>query len=207
MEPAATYVSVRGPVTAQAIAASGGPRVSDFGDPGLLLRRALPISRTATNGRLALVRHHAHAELPVTLPDVIDEHSVLVSAPNDIATFVTGLSEYEGVVTSAMHVMITCHSYGIPCTLVTFDGYETAVHGSGIKYRDYSLGAGLDRVWQPQAADLDLTRVDWMSRLQVETVSDQKLDEIEAALGRALSTFDLSEFGDEPDDEMDDADA
>jgi hypothetical protein len=86
-----------------------------FGDPGLLLARFMPMTRAATNGRLALVRHHAHADLPVTLPDTMDEHSPLASSPDDLATLVGALCQYEGVVTSAMHVMIACHSYGIPC--------------------------------------------------------------------------------------------
>ena len=56
-----------------------------------------------------------------------------------------------------MHVMITCQSYGIPCGLVTFEGFEEIVHGSGIKYEDYALGAGVE-VMNPQVVGLDLSR-------------------------------------------------
>jgi hypothetical protein len=63
------------------------------------------------------------------------------------------------VITSAMHVMITCHSYGIPCALVTFEGYEENVHGSGIKYEDYALGAGVE-VMEPAVMPLDLRKLD-----------------------------------------------
>ena len=34
------------------------------------------------------------------------------------------------MITSAMHVMIACQSYGIPCGLVTFEGHEDHVHGT-----------------------------------------------------------------------------
>ncbi|HKC28230.1 MAG TPA: hypothetical protein VKB75_09480, partial [Jatrophihabitans sp.] len=77
VNPAAHFVSLRGPLTAAAVRNAGGPQVESFGDPGLLLARLLPITRRATNGRLALVRHHAHADLPVTVPEGMDEHSVL----------------------------------------------------------------------------------------------------------------------------------
>ncbi len=75
----ARYVSVRGPITARVLRASGGPKVEAFGDPGVLLSRILPIERGATNGRIALVRHHSHRGAPIDLPDHVDELSVLMS--------------------------------------------------------------------------------------------------------------------------------
>lgn len=86
------------------------------------------------------------------------------------------------MVTSAMHVMIACHSYGIPCTLIGFTGLESAVHGSGIKYGDYSRGAGLDVVHEPTIVDFDLRRVPVADLLIQERISDAKLDEIEEAV-------------------------
>jgi hypothetical protein len=159
LNPGATFVSVRGPLTADVVNRNGGPVVDSFGDPGLLLARLLPVERLCTNGRLALVRHHTHTDLPITLPDNMDEHSVLVSSPAAIAAFVATLCGYDGVVTSAMHVMITCHSYGIPCALVTFRGFEGAVHGTGMKYRDYALGAGLRDGWEPEVVGLNLSPI------------------------------------------------
>jgi hypothetical protein len=200
----AQYISVRGPLTAEVISRSGGPLVDSFGDPGLLLARLLPLERCATNGRLALVRHYTHADLPVTLPDSMDERSVLASDPDDIAALVAELGRYDGVITSAMHVMIACHSYGIPCALVTFRGFEGAVHATGMKYRDYSVGAGLADVWEPEPVGLDLRLINWPDRLRVETVSGAKLDEIEAAIARGVKEYQaaVEEFvDDEPEDD------
>lgn len=185
----ARYLSVRGPVTAQLVRASGGPHVESMGDPAALLRRIVPVDIGPTNGRLAVVRHFTHASLPVTLPDDADELSVLVSHPDDLAAFVAKLAGYDGVVTSAMHVMIACHTYGIPCALIGFRGFEAAVHGTGVKYRDYSLGVGLDSVWEPEIVPLNLRDIDWAQRLRAEKISDEKLDEIEDAINAGVAAY------------------
>lgn len=189
LDPAARYVSVRGPVTAQLLAECGGPSVERFGDPGALLSRIYPVERTETNGRLALVRHFTHARVPIALPGEVDELDVLMSHPGTIKSFVESLHQYDGVVTSAMHVMIVCHSYGIPCALVTFEGFESTVHGTGVKYRDYSLGAGLASVHEPAVVPMDLRREDLRGRLSDERISDEKLDEIDDAVRAAVAAF------------------
>jgi hypothetical protein len=185
----AHYLSVRGPVTAQLVRASGGPAVESMGDPAALLRRIVPLDIGPTNGRLAVVRHFTHSNLPVTLPEGADELSVLASHPADLEAFVTKLASYDGVVTSAMHVMIACHTYGIPCVLIGFRGFETAVHGTGVKYRDYSLGVGLDSVWEPEIVPLNLRDIDWAHRLRTEKISDDKLDEIAAAISAGVTAY------------------
>ena len=189
MSKQARYFSVRGPLTAQVLRASGGPSVQSTGDPAALLGRIIPIDLGPTNGRLALVRHYTHAKLPVTRPDGMDELSVLAAHPDDLATFVTTLAAYDGVVTSAMHVMIICHAYGIPCSLIGFRGFEDAVHGSGMKYRDYCLGVGLESVWEPEIVPLNLRQIGWADRLRAEKISDEKLDEIEAAITAGVTGY------------------
>ncbi len=182
----ATYVSVRGPITAKVLKASGGPEVAAFGDPGLVISRILPVARAKTNGRGVLVGHFSHSSIPLRLPEGIDELSVMMSSREDIEKFVRALNEYDFVVTSAMHVMITCHSYGIPCSLVTFEGYEENVHGSGIKYEDYALGAGVE-VANPLPLPLDLTKLDLRSLAKEIKVSEQKMDEVENHLRLAIN--------------------
>lgn len=181
----ANYVSLRGPITADLLVKSGGPRVESFGDPGILISRVMPMDGGETNGRLALVRHFTHAKIRLSLPSDMDEIDVLMSHPDAIQGFVTQLHQYDGVITSAMHVMIACHSYGIPCLLVSFKGFETAVHGTGIKYRDYALGAGLDVVHEPKPISTDL-RVGGLRNLLTETrINEAKVDEVEAAVRTA----------------------
>jgi hypothetical protein len=113
----------------------------------------------------------------------------MMSRPHDIVEFVGKLAQYDAVVTSAMHVMITCQSYGIPCGLVTFKGYEENVHGSGIKYEDYALGAEVE-VMNPRAIDLDLRSVDLDYLVKEIKVSDAKKQQVIGHVRQAISRFD-----------------
>jgi hypothetical protein len=173
----AQYVSVRGPITARVLKQSGGPDVEAFGDPGLALSRVIPVNRGATNGKIAFIRHFSHTSAPMQLPENVEELSVLMSRPTDIVEFVGKLAQYDAVITSAMHVMITCQSYGIPCGLVTFEGYEENVHGSGIKYGDYAQGAGVE-VMNPQVVPLDLRSANLDNLIRDIKVSEAKKDEV-----------------------------
>ena len=85
-----------------------------------------------------------------------------------------------------MHVFIVCQSYGIPCSLITFKGLEHTVHGSGIKYSDYSLGVGLSEL-EPTPVDLDLTQVSFLNIRREDSISETKKDEIEAAILEGIS--------------------
>ncbi len=182
----ANYVSVRGPVTARVVKESGGPSVESFGDPGVLISRIFPFERKKTNGRVALVRHFTHRPIPLTLESNMDELDIYMSHPDDIKVLVEALNTYDRVVTSAMHIFITCQSYGIPCALITFEGFEDSVHGNGIKYGDYAQGVGLDSI-SPIAVSLDFQKVDFENLTTDHKISDSKLDEVEAAIVKGLS--------------------
>lgn len=192
IDPRARYHSLRGPIAAGVLQRSGGPVVESFGDPGVLLRRVLPVETPTTNGRLALVRHFTHLGLPLSLPEDVDELDVLVSEPERIRAMVERLNGYDGVVTSAMHVMIACHSYGIPCALVTFEGLESAVHGSGVKYRDYAEGAEVG-LHEPIPLSADLRRTDLRGLLHREVTPEHVLDRVEHAITAAVA--DLARVG------------
>ena len=189
LQKKAHYISLRGPITAELLVESGGPRVTSFGDPAIVLSRVFPVSRSTTNGRVAFIRHHAHRQLPVNLTENMDEISVLLSHPTEIEEFLRQLNSYDSVVTSAMHVFITCQSYGIPCALIKFEQFKEAVHGTGIKYPDYSLGAGLDEV-NPHSVALDFRSIDFAPLTSVQTPSSAKMDEVEKAIRDGLALFD-----------------
>ncbi|MEI8231029.1 MAG: hypothetical protein WCG32_00430 [Actinomycetes bacterium] len=182
----ATYVSVRGPVTARVVKESGGPTVESFGDPGVLISRIFPVTRTSTNGKVALVRHFTHKPIPLVLDEAMEELDIFVSHPDDIKTLVHSLNQYDRVVTSAMHIFITCQSYGIPCALITFEGYEDSVHGNGIKYGDYAEGVGLTSI-KPIPVGPNLTILDFDNITTDHKISETKLNEVEAAIKKGLS--------------------
>lgn len=189
LEGSASYHSVRGPITAQSLRDSGGPDVESFGDPGVLLRRAVPLERGETTGRVTLVRHFTHANVPLVLPDHVDELDVRMSHPSRIQGFLEQLVGSDYVLTSAMHVMIACHSYGIPCGLINFEGLQNAVPGTGIKYADYSRGAGLDRDYDPQLIRFDLTKISLEDLVSQVRLSDDKLDEVEQAMRGVVEEY------------------
>ena len=187
MSPNATYISARGPITAEAVRASGGPVVTQFGDPAIVLSELHPVGRAKTNGRIALVRHYAHASLPVRLAPNMDEIGVMMSSPSQMKAFLDSLNTYDGVLTSAMHVMIACHSYGIPCGLITFRRSEGVVRGTGVKYLDYSRGAEVDDVI-PISVELDLTELDINSVIRVVEISKEKKQQVLEHLRLGIKT-------------------
>ncbi|MCX6395597.1 MAG: hypothetical protein NTV23_03855 [Propionibacteriales bacterium] len=185
VDPAAHVVSVRGPLTAAALRAAGGPSVESFGDPTLLAGRHLPVQLGGTNGRLAFVRHVSHGDVPVSTGSQLEEISPLASQPEQIEALVRRLGSFDGVVTSDAGTMVLCHAYGIPCAAVTFDGTEDL----DFVYRDYALGAGLGEDVLPQPAAPDLRKVDWHSRLHAPRIEPGVLDEIQAAVDRAVRVY------------------
>jgi len=184
----AKYISVRGPITARVVRTSGGPVVESFGDPGVLISRIFPTKRS-NNGKVALVRHFTHKSIPIVLPEGMDELDIFMSHPDEIKKLVEALNTYDRVITSAMHIFITCQSYGIPCALITFSGFEDSVHGNGIKYGDYAQGVGLESI-SPVAIGLDLSKVSFENLITEHKISNEKLDEVEQAVKSGLSYLD-----------------
>jgi hypothetical protein len=90
------------------------------------------------------------------------------------------------VITSAMHVLAACQSYGIPCGLVTFTGGEDLVHGTGIKYEDYARGVEV-AVQRPQVISTDLRGRDLEALLSDERISEAVKDRVEGHLRAAIA--------------------
>ncbi|MEL6682865.1 MAG: polysaccharide pyruvyl transferase family protein [Pseudomonadota bacterium] len=189
LDPTATYISLRGPITAEILRAAGGPTIDNFGDPGILMPRVMPIARGSTNGRIALVRHYAHRKLFLKLPDTIDEHPIVMSGAKTIEDFITTLVGYDAVITSAMHIYIICQSYGVPCALVTFATGEDMVRGDGMKYIDYASGVGVPEA-APTVIDLDLRGRDFDNLITDHMVPAAKMDEVAASVTAAIAHYD-----------------
>ncbi|MEZ5910810.1 MAG: hypothetical protein R3D84_00230 [Paracoccaceae bacterium] len=189
LHPKANYISVRGPITAQKLREEGGEVEDRFGDPGILISRLIPVTRDKTNGKIALVRHHTHRKLAARLPENMDELSVMVGSRAGITDLVEALNRYDSVVTSAMHIYIACQSYGIPVALVNFQGGESAVHGDGIKYVDYALGAGVPER-TPIVIDPDMRSTDFAPLTYEARISSAKMDDVEEAVREGIRRLD-----------------
>lgn len=194
LDPSATYVSVRGPRSAERVA---GIRITRFGDPLMLAARAIPLRRKETNGRLALVRHPEHTKTAVELGERIDEVSVLAARPDALRSFVGNLAEYDGVLTTSLAVMTVCQSFGLPCAPITF-GEPSPVQA--FAYEDHALGLGLPVVL-PTRVDTDLGATNFDDLVATVTVDPGIVDDIEDALHTAVEIYterydDLSETAD-----------
>lgn len=188
VHPKATYISLRGPISADVVRKAGGQPSGSFGDPGVLMSRIFPQDRNTTNGQRALVRHYAHRKMFLRVPDGMDDLDITMCGPAEIAAFVGKLAKYDSIVTSAMHIYIICHSYGIPCALVTFEGGEGMVHGDGTKYIDYARGAGVPEA-APVPVGIDLRDRDFDNLTQDYRISEAKMDEVADALKQAIAAY------------------
>lgn len=182
LDPDATYVSVRGPRTAELVA---GRSVTRFGDPLALASRAIPVRRKETNGRLALVRLYEHTKLAVVTDDRIDELSPFGSRPDAIRSLIADLVGYDGVVTSSLAVMALCQSFGIPCAPISFGEASPA---QSFAYEDHALGLDLP-VLYPTQVDPDLRTTNFDDLLTTVTISASVLDGIEDAVSDAVATY------------------
>jgi hypothetical protein len=181
-DPRATYVSLRGPLSAAVVRDLGGPSIEAFGDPTVLASRLYPVWRTGGNGRLAFVRHLSHGDVGVRLAEDMDELSTLASRPQDVEGFIRTLATYAGVVTSDPSIAALCDSYGVPCAAVAFAGKDDL----GFVFRDYALGVGLDAT-TPVLVNADLGRTRWSDLLVARTITDSRLDEIQAAVQQGIA--------------------
>ncbi|MFH8252159.1 hypothetical protein ACH3VR_17470 [Microbacterium sp. B2969] len=185
VDPGAYFVSLRGPLTARVVARGGGPAVDSFGDPRLLAGRVHRIGLGATNGRLVFVRNHSDAGIPFQLPEDVDEFPIAGAKPDQIVAAINTLSGYDGVITSSVGVTVICHSYGIPCALITLEASPRAKRVD-MEFRDHLLGAGMEGDWQVHRVTPDLRSVGWRQRMIAEQVSSEKLDEIDSAIAEAM---------------------
>jgi hypothetical protein len=84
--------------------------------------------------------------------------------------------------------VITCNSYGIPCALITFEGFEEKISGTGLKYSDYCLGADLPIV-EPSLVSFDLKMSEINKFLHTNQISSVKQIEVENAIQESLLRY------------------
>lgn len=185
----AKYLSVRGPLTRSRVIECGGECPEVFGDPAIilpLLYKPNMEEKSGISDKYLLVRHFTHRGLKLQVPKTFDEISIFVSNPKKIEAFIDSLHQYRGVVTSAMHCYILCQAYGIPCVLVTFDELKDAVHGDGMKYTDYMMGAGVPvepvRVISSNLAELDVDSI-----LTHHKIPDDKMQALNKVISDELA--------------------
>lgn len=176
----AKFHSVRGPYTAERIKKLGGPKVETFGDPGFLLPLIYqPTKRIEKTTEILLVRHINHQNYYLPEAEEMVERSILAARPERIEAFIDDIHAAKLVVTSAMHCLITCIAYGVPCILFKPENDEIPVPGDGIKYRDTLAGIGLPEM-SPVKLGLDR---DFLARVKdiepyIELMDQTKIESL-----------------------------
>lgn len=199
--PDATYVSLRGPVSAAHLARRGGPDIDRWGDPLLLLRRLVPLEHGPGNGRVALVRDSRHARVDLVTPEEVDELTMTGGHPDEVRDLLAGLVAHDAVVTTSLPVLIACHSYGVAARLVGFEGVRPTRTDRALQLEDHVLGGGIEAPLEIPVLPHDLTRTDLRALTTEARADDATLDEIATAISEAVATLDrLTPHDDEEDD-------
>jgi hypothetical protein len=140
----AKYYSVRGPITAEIVLRDTKTLPTRLGDLGFILSLLYSPPSTPSRTKALFAPHINHLQwalntnLPIELLDIRASH------PNHIERIISRLTSADLVVTSAMHVLITCQSYGTPCILLDINKLTgDLIPGDGMKYIDAQQGIGL----------------------------------------------------------------
>lgn len=158
------YLGVRGPLT-QKLIESNSNDIPIISDPGLQIDRIFPLPHIPTEKKkdLGFIIHSVDRSHFFNLFPGLKDH--LIDNYADYHTFLSQLSQYKKVLSSSLHGIIFCHSYGIPVAPIHI---TNRIIGGNFKYIDYYHSLGhtqfkcrfavdkntnlselVDRMWQP----------------------------------------------------------
>lgn len=155
INPAATFLMVRGHMTREALPANSRSHDIPCCDPGFFIRETYQPRLVEGEGPARLlIPHINHWDLFSTIRDPdFALVSAKVSRPDDIEALIDRIASAQEVVTSAMHIFVTCCAYGVRCALIKPVLADVSVPGDGIKYRD-CMTPVLARDFSPQTVDV-----------------------------------------------------
>jgi pyruvyltransferase len=139
IDPAATFLAVRGPLTRARAMACGADCPEVVGDPGLLLATLRSAAGVMRSG-VGIAPHFSDR------PHLGDRWSGsaevrIIDLQEPVEVVADAIAGCELVVTSSLHAMIACHSYGVP---VVWGQFRPLPSGDGSKFADHLLAVGLE---------------------------------------------------------------
>ena len=111
------------------------------GDPGLLVRYFVDISKVKKKYSLGIVPHYVDKGNPL-LNKINVKNSVIIDIQQDPKAFVKQIAECNFIISSAMHALIASDSLGIPNVRMVL---SNEIVGGDYKYDDYYSVFGLER--------------------------------------------------------------
>ena len=137
IDPRATILAVRGPLTRARALDCGVDCPDVYGDPALLLPRLYAPSRSKRHG-MGVVPHFS--DKPRVAAGVAASSSVqLIDVQAPVETFVDSVTSCEVVASSSLHGIIVSHAYGVPAAWIKFGDLPS---GDDSKFHDYYLSIG-----------------------------------------------------------------
>lgn len=152
----ATYLAVRGPLTASQIP---GTEITTFGDPGLLL----PIMYYPSVEKqydVGVIPHYEDKEIlyPDSKPGLVgDEYFIDIEW--DWKSVVRNILKCRRIISSSLHGIVLAEAYGVPTQWAV---YSDRIAGGEYKFQDYFLGTGRQR----QQPLTDLPPIPDLSKIQ-----------------------------------------
>jgi pyruvyltransferase len=144
--PPRAVISVRGPLTADALKAQNLDPGSLFGDPGLLAPDLYP-SEPEHGGGVVIVPHYVDLDHP-WLDQARAEGATVLSPVQSPGAFFEVLKRADIVLSSSLHGVVFAHAFGKPALWLEL---SDKVLGKGFKFRDYYASLGVE----PDRADLN----------------------------------------------------
>ncbi len=144
LDPKATYLAVRGPLTRKLVTDCGGKCPEIYGDPAWFLPHIYKPKSQTKKYKLGLIKHYANAcDLETT--SAVKDIPVIRSGYSGIEKFIDEVNECDAILSTSLHGIIVAHAYGIPARWCKVIGAENPIAGDDTKFYDYLLSVGLDK--------------------------------------------------------------
>jgi hypothetical protein len=173
----AKYHAVRGPYTRNEVLKNGGECPEVYGDPAWLLPAV--VEKSTCDGSTGLVLHYIHEDGDIKVESGIKRIPIKRVGIQEIEDFLIEFTSCKRIISTSLHGVIIANAYGIPVIWATVSNSASAIHGDGIKFKDYFLSIGIDENLQP----IDLTSYDslddktfademyWLPKRKIDTKS------------------------------------
>lgn len=133
-------LSVRGPLTRDAVLQARGKCPESYGDPALLLPIVYQPENQEKKYDVGYIPHYI--DVPFFQEPSDNENAVVIDVTWDWKRIVDVMVRCKKIVSSSLHGIIVAEAYGIQAEWAV---YGDRLIGGELKFQDYFLGTGRDR--------------------------------------------------------------
>lgn len=144
----AKYHAVRGPYTRQEVLNNGGDCPEIYGDPAWILPKLYNPAIKKTN-KVGMILHFIHEDSNICISEKVKSISIRRVGFDQIEQFMDEMLSCERIISSSLHGVILANAYNIPVVWATVTDSAGAIHGDGIKFKDYFNTIGINEDLKP----------------------------------------------------------